>query len=97
MKTWLIRFAIVAAILVQALWAFQYRNLDLPRSAQTIAAIHAYQTSPSADTKAAMIAQMDRDASRNIRRGRIILGLMVVADVAVIYLLWNHGVRKIGA
>lgn len=97
MKPWGIRLLILAVIFAQAWWAFQYRNIDLPRSAQTVAAIHAYQVGPSANTKAAMLEQMDRDASRNRHRDQIMLGLMLVADVGAIYFLWNYGYKKIAA
>jgi hypothetical protein len=94
MKTRLTRFAILAAILAEVWWSLQIRNLSVPRSEQTIAAIHAFQASSTPQNKAAMLEQMHRDIARNILHGRLQLGLMLLADIAAIYFFWNYGVKK---
>jgi len=89
--------AILAVILAEICWALEPRNFSFPRSAETVQAIHAYQASPTVKTKAALLEQTKRDVSRNERPGEILLGLMLVADVAAVYFLWNYGAKKIAA
>ena len=91
MNRTVIRLAIVAAIVFELVWALEPTNLLLPRSQETVQAIHAYQASPSAANKAAMLEQMHHDGQRNARRGQILLGLMLFADIVVIYFFWHYG------
>ena len=57
-------------------------------------ALHAYETNRSAATQAAMWDQVRRDDLRDSRRKDILFSLMLLADVAVIYLFWNYGAKK---
>ena len=94
MKTWLIRLAILVVIFAEVWWSLALRNFLIPRSEQTVAAIHAYQASSTPENEAAMLEQMHRDGARNTLHAQMQLGLMLVADIAAIYFFWNYGVRK---
>lgn len=95
MKTWLIRRAIVAAILAQLYWSLLTpRNNLMPRSEQTLAAIHEYQANSTPENKATMLQLMHQDIARNRSRGGLQFGLMLLADIVVIYFFWNYGVKK---
>lgn len=89
-----IRFVIIVAVMFEIIWALEPRNGLLPRSPETVQAIHAYQASPSDATKATMLEQFHGDSSRNARHGQILLGMMVLADIFIIYFFWNYGVTK---
>jgi len=93
MKTWLIRFALVAVILPQIWWALAPQNFARP-SAQSEQAAQAYQTNPSAETKAALIEQMRLATSRSERNSYIMFGLLLAADAIAVYFLWNYGAKK---
>ena len=94
LKILLIRLAILAVLLVEIVWALAPINLSLPRSPETLRAIHIYQASPSTETQAMMLEQIHRDGLRNTRLYKIAAVLMLVADVIVIYFFWNYGVKK---
>jgi hypothetical protein len=66
----IIRVVIVVAIIFE-FWP-QLTNLSLPRSPETVQAIHAYQLNPSEAMKAAMLVQMHRDVLHNERLGWIL-------------------------
>ena len=89
-----IRFLIAVALVVEIFWALEPRNGLLPRSPETVQAIHAYQASPSDATKATMLQQFHLDSARNARHDQILLGVMLLADIVVIYFFWNYGVTK---
>jgi hypothetical protein len=93
----LIRLAIVSVIVLEILWALAPRNLSEPKSPETIQAIQAYQTNPSAATRSTMLGELHRDVSYNERRGLILLGVMLVADIVAIYFFWNYRVTKLAA
>ena len=94
MKTWLIRGVILLAILADVWWASAPRNMLVPRSEQTVAAIHAFQANSTPNNKAAMLEQLHRDGDRNLLHGQIELGLIVLANIAAIYFFWNYGIKK---
>ena len=94
MNRFVIRLIIVAAVGVELFWALTPTNGLLPRGPETVQAIHAYQASPSDSTKATMLEQFHRDSARNARHDLILLGMMLLADIVVIYGFWNCGVTK---
>ena len=58
-------------------------------------ALRAFETNRSATTQAAMWKQVRRDDLRDTRRNLAIFGFILLADVVVIYLFWNYGVKKV--
>jgi hypothetical protein len=97
MQKWFIRSAILAVLLAEICWALGYRNLANPASPETGRAIRFYRANPSEETKAAMLEQMQRDVSRNVRRNELYFALMLAADVAAIYFLWKFEAGKIAS
>ncbi len=91
MNRTLIRSALIAAIILQIMDALELRNGLLPRSPETVAASDAYKANPTEATRATLSALTHQDAERN---GQILLITMLLADIAAIYFLWNHGVKK---
>jgi hypothetical protein len=89
----LIRLTIIAAICLELFWALTPR-LELSRSSETARAAHAYQTNPTAATRAALLDRMRRDANRYEQQCGILLGLMLVADLMAIYFFWNYRMRR---
>jgi hypothetical protein len=90
----IITVTIVLAIVFEIVWALEPRNLSFPYSTEAIQAIHAYVANRSEATEMTMREQLDRNVARNIRNYRILLGVMLVADPAAIYFLWNYGGTK---
>lgn len=41
-----------------------------------------------------MFDQIQRDISHNMRNNEICFALMLAADMAAIYFLWNFGIKK---
>src|SRR2546430_62515 len=89
-----VRFLIAVALVFEIIWALKPRNGLLPRSPETVQAIHGYQASLTDAAKATMLEQVHRDSARNARHDQILLGLMLLADIVVIYFFWNYGVTK---
>ena len=96
MSTRSIRVAIVAAISLECLWfaILPAGNRLAPRSPEMANALRAFQTNRSAATEATMWEQVRRDDLRDSRRKEILFGVMLLADVAVVCLFWNYGVKK---
>jgi hypothetical protein len=96
MNTRDIRGFIVATVVLQFLWFFILPpgNHLAPRSPEMAQALRAYETNRSATTERAMWEQVRRDDLRDSRRKEVLFSLMLLADVAVIYLFWNCGTKK---
>jgi hypothetical protein len=94
MKRLLIRSAIIVAIVLQIKWSFELRHGSLPRSPETVTAANAYKANPTEATRATLSALMRQDVRRNSRNDLVLLAIMLLADSAAIYFLWNHGVKK---
>ena len=99
MNTRIIRRLIVATMVLQLLWfvIIPARNRLAPRSPEMAQALRAFETNRSAATEAAMWEQVRRDDLRDSRRKDILFSLMLLADVAVIYLFWNYRTKKSAA
>jgi hypothetical protein len=99
MNTKIIRRLIVAAMVLQFLWfvIIPAGNRLSPRSPEMAQGLRAFETNRSAVTEAAMWKQMRRDDLRDSHRKEVLFSLMLLADVAVIYLFWNYGTKKIAA
>jgi len=94
MKRLLIRSSIIVAIILQVMWSLELRHGALPRSPETVAAANAYKANPTEATRATLSALMRQDVRRNSRNDLVLLAIMLLADVAAIYFLWNHGLKK---
>jgi hypothetical protein len=92
----IIRRLIVAAIVLQLLWSclIPAGNRLAPRSPEMAQALLAFETNRSAATEAAMWEQVRRDDLRDSHRQKVLFGLILLADVAVIYFFWNYGAKK---
>jgi hypothetical protein len=89
-KSNLIRFAIAAAILLEVMWALQYRNYSNPVGPEQADAIRAYQANPSGPNKAVMLQKMHRDVIRNSLPDYIVFGVMLLGDAVAFRLFWNQ-------
>jgi len=99
MNTRIIRRLIVAVMVMEFLWLviLPAGNRLAPRSPGTAQALRTFETNRSAATEAAMWEQVHRDDLRDWHRKEVLLGLMLLADAAVIYFYWNDGTRKTAA
>ena len=99
MRPEVIRCLIVAAIVLQFLWfmILPAGNRLAPKSPEMAQALRAFETNRSAATEAAMWEQVPRDELRESRRKGVLFSLMLLTDVAVIYLFWNYGTKKTAA
>jgi hypothetical protein len=93
-KSNLMRFAIVAAILLQLMLALQYRNYSYPIGPQQADAIRAYQANPSEPNRVVMLQKMHCDVIRNSLPDNILFGVIVLADAVVFYFFWNHRAKN---
>jgi hypothetical protein len=85
----LCRLVLVLAIALQAYWFFAPRNRANPMSDQTIEAFRAEGNHPNAETKAALDAQLSRDAEHNGRQHLMAGIAWLVLDGIGIYFVWN--------
>ena len=83
------RLVLVLAIALQAYWFVAPRNRAYPMSDQTIEAFRAEGNHPNAETKAALEAQLRRDAENNGRQHLMVGIAWLVLDGIGIYFIWN--------
>jgi hypothetical protein len=96
MNTKIIRWLIIAVIVLQVLWCFiqPAGNRLAPKSPEMAQALREFETNRSAATEAAMWEQVRRDELRGTRRDEAKFGLLLLADAVAIYLFWNYGAKK---
>jgi hypothetical protein len=96
MNTKIIRWLIVAVIVLQFLWCMiqPAGNRLAPKSPEMAQALRSFETNRSAATEAAMWEQVRRDELRDTRRDEAIFSSLLLADAVVIYLFWNYGAKK---
>jgi len=92
LKSLLIRSAIVAVLLAE-IWSIMAPRMG-PSSPEMVHAVRVYLATHSANAEAAMDEQIQRESSRQGRSAGIWLGLILFADVTVVYFFWNFGTRK---
>jgi hypothetical protein len=93
MKKMLPRLLIIAAILSQLVWFAWPRFGDMP-SPRLRHALESTMSSPKPVQDAAIAEAQRLDAADGSREAVLILGLIGVANIALIYFFWNYGTRK---
>jgi len=86
MNTRIIRFWIVAAMVLEFLWLVYLPagNQLAPRSPEMAQALHAFETNRSAATEAAMWERVRRDDLRDWHRKEVLFSVLLLADAVFI-------------